>query len=121
MKSHIDYMDKSVGEIVRGDYRTADVFKAHGINYCCDGNASLKTICGQKHIDFIALCNELEEAVKTGHITKTTDYTSWRIDFLVDYIVNMHHAYLRDTIPALLISFDQVLKVHGKQYPTLER
>jgi regulator of cell morphogenesis and NO signaling len=33
--------DKTIGEIVAGDYRTAKVFEKHGIDFCCGGNAAL--------------------------------------------------------------------------------
>lgn len=120
MKPPGDYSDKNVGDIVRSDYRTADVFKAHGINYCCNGNAPLGMVCEQRDIDPRPLYQKLDEAVRITSVPKTIDFNSWRLDFLVDYITHIHHAYLKDSMPALLLNFQQVLNGHRKQYPILE-
>jgi regulator of cell morphogenesis and NO signaling len=33
--------DRTIGEIVANDYRTAKVFENHGIDFCCGGNIAL--------------------------------------------------------------------------------
>ena len=43
--------DKTISEIVREDYRTADVFKKYGINYCCGGNTTLEEVCKLQNIN----------------------------------------------------------------------
>ncbi len=36
--------DKTVGEIVAEDYRTAQIFKNHKIDFCCKGNRSIQEV-----------------------------------------------------------------------------
>ena len=43
--------EKMVSEIVRDDYRTADVFKKYGINYCCGGNTTLEEACKLQNLE----------------------------------------------------------------------
>jgi len=54
-------LDKSISEIVRENYRTAEVFSRHGISYCCGGNVSLKTACENAQLDHNSLLNELKQ------------------------------------------------------------
>ena len=37
----INISDKTIGEIVADDYRTARIFEKHGIDFCCGGIACL--------------------------------------------------------------------------------
>ncbi len=56
--------NRTIGEIVAEDYRTAKVFEAHGIDFCCGGNIALHATCKEKEIDPALLTGELE-AVKS--------------------------------------------------------
>ena len=108
-----------ISEIVSNDYRTADVFKKFGINYCCSGQVSVFEACKAKAIDYTAVEEELLDATRNIYVSNTTRFSEWRIDFLIDYIVNIHHAYLYEALPALesrLISF---MGGHKKKYPEL--
>ena len=37
--------NKSVGEIVKQDFRAADVFSSYGIDFCCGGEISVAEAC----------------------------------------------------------------------------
>jgi regulator of cell morphogenesis and NO signaling len=37
-----DIKEKTIGEIVANDYRTAAVFELFGIDFCCKGNRTMK-------------------------------------------------------------------------------
>jgi len=110
---------KTVSEIVRNDYRTADVFKKHGINYCCGGKVLLQEACAVQKIDYNKLVEELNRATKTIHLPNTIQYNQWTVDFLIDYIINVHHEYLKQTIPALEANLLSFVNSHQKQFPEL--
>jgi len=117
----LSYQDQNItlSDIVRADYRTADVFKKHGLNYCCGGRTALKEACAAQNIDYTLLQEELTTATKTIALPNNLPYHQWKVNFLVDYIVNVHHEYVKQTLPRLegnLISF---VNNHKKQYPEL--
>lgn len=118
MEVKIDHT-RTVSEIVRGDYRTADVFKKYGINYCCGGKVSLQEACTQKEVDVDNFIKDLQAATKTVHLSNHIDYNSWSVDFLIDYIVNLHHAYLYKTLPMLQGSIISFVNSHKKTQPEL--
>ena len=112
-------LNLSVSEIVREDYRTADVFRKHDIDLCCGGKWPLEMVCETKNLDYKIIKKELEEAVRTITIHNTLRFDEWDIDFLTDYIVNVHHQYLRT---ALLEAKDYLLNFlegHLKKFPQL--
>lgn len=111
----------TVSEIVRADYRTADVFKKHGINYCCGGKVPLKEACEAKGLDYKVMLMDLELATKTVSLPNNLKFSNWKIDFLIDYIINVHHAYLYDTLPQLEASLMGFADSHKKQHPELQK
>jgi regulator of cell morphogenesis and NO signaling len=114
------YTNKTVSEIVRNDYRTADVFKSFGINYCCGGQVQLEEACAARSIDVDELVSALDTATRTVSLPNNLHYESWKLDFLVEYIVNVHHAYLYSTVPDLQASLTSFAASHRKQHPELK-
>lgn len=115
-----ELFNKSVADIVKEDYRTAAIFKQHGINYCCGGQLSLMEACEIKGIDYKNLEEKLFNATKNVYINNALQFANWKIDFLIDYIINVHHAYLDETIPALKSAMFSFIEGHKKKFPELE-
>ena len=91
--------DLLVSEIVTDDYRTADVFRKYDIDFYYGDKWSLERICEIKEIDIACIKRELEESIRTICLPTTLKFDEWNIDFLTDYIVNIHHQYLIKALP----------------------
>ena len=50
----------TIGAIVAADYRTAQVFEARGIDFCCGGKIPLATVCARNGLNLEQLIHELE-------------------------------------------------------------
>jgi regulator of cell morphogenesis and NO signaling len=114
------YDNETVADIVKNNYRTARVFKARNINYCCAGNVSLREICSAKNIPYADLLQELNEAAQHAAPGPELQFHQWKTDFLVDYIINVHHAYLRQVIPELEKDWTDFINRHPSRHPSLE-
>jgi regulator of cell morphogenesis and NO signaling len=112
--------DMTIAEIVRSDYRTADVFKKHNINYCCGGQVSLQVACNLANMEYGIIAQELEEAKRNIQLPNNLQFNQWKTEFLVDYIVNVHHAYLKELLPLLRLQLNDFVNGHKKKYPQLE-
>ena len=84
-----------VSDIVAMDYRTADVFRRYGIGYCCGGKWPIELACQMQGIDADTVLTELEAATRTVSVSNHLDFGEWNIDFLIDYLVNVHHHFLK--------------------------
>ena len=111
--------DSFVSDIVREDYRTASVFRKYDIDFCCGGKWALGTVCEMKGIDFDPLKEELEDSVKNIHLSNTLQFDNWNVDFLTEYIVNVHHQYLRDALPQIKSHLTHFIADHAEKYPYL--
>ena len=109
-----------VTDIVRTNYRTADVFKKWGINYCCGGNLPLAEICRMQQLDVAVVEADLQKAVQTIPISNQLSFQNWPISFLVDYILHVHHTYLHATLPALQSLVHTFVKGHKRKHGYLE-
>lgn len=107
-----------IGELVAQDYRTASIFKKYGIDFCCQGNRTIIDACKAKNIDQTKVMSDLL-AVKNSNETGTTDYQSWPIDLLADYIEKKHHRYVEEKIQEIKPYLDKICRVHGNRHPEL--
>ena len=108
----------SIGELVAEDWRRAEVFKKHGIDFCCGGKQTVEAACEQKNIDLHQLETELHEVeneIKFG----SQDFNKWELNFLIDYIINVHHQYVGEAIPFLAELTHKVAYTHGDNHPEL--
>jgi regulator of cell morphogenesis and NO signaling len=111
--------DLTVSQIVRNDYRTADVFKKWGINYCCGGNLPLQEACNLLQIDAGNVSDDLQRATKTIRLSNALQFNEWPVLFLLDYITHVHHEYLKRVLPALQQHISSFVSGHTKKYPYL--
>ena len=110
--------NKIIGELVAQDYRTASVFKKYGIDFCCQGNRTINDACQKKNIDTKSVLNDLEVVIHTNG-EYATDYQSWPIDLLADYIEKKHHRYVEEKLVEIKPYLEKICRVHGGHHPEL--
>lgn len=109
---------ETIGEIVAKDLKKAQVFKKFGIDFCCGGKKTVREACTEKGIDVNLVESELQKPVQ-GVTSGELNYDDWGLDFLADYIVNKHHAYVRKYLPEISRYAAKVAQVHGGHHPEL--
>lgn len=106
---------KTLAELVTDNIRSAIIFEEAGLDFCCRGNRTLKEACTEKNIDVQKIVNKLVNLSDTDNGTQNIN--DWQLDFLVDYIINNHHQYVRRMIPIISLHADKVASVHGINHP----
>jgi regulator of cell morphogenesis and NO signaling len=107
----------TITEIVKADYRTADVFRKHGIEFCCGGRRPLEQVCEEQGVDTEKLQQELEQATKKVYLPNNLNFNDWSIEFLVDYIINIHHEYLKKSVHPAQEYLARFSDGHSKKFP----
>ena len=105
--------NKTVADVVSENIKTAHVFKKYGIDFCCGGGITIDKACEKKNLDYSQL---KEELLKVDDAPKAYNYNSWKLDFLIDHILNIHHTYVEESIPLILQYSNRVAEVHGHHY-----
>jgi regulator of cell morphogenesis and NO signaling len=113
-----DLGTSKIGELVAEDYRKAGVFKKYGLDFCCGGGKSIHEACEKKGINEAELIEAIR-ALDAQPKGSQQNFKDWEADFLADYIVNIHHVYVRENIPLILQFAQKAAKVHGHAHPEL--
>ncbi len=113
--------DETLGQIATKDLRKAQIFKKYGLDFCCGGKKTVKQACAEKGLDAAKIEQELQQADKLAATGRPLPYNEWELDFLSDYIVNTHHAYIKKNIPDIKTYANKVMRVHGAVHPELTK
>ncbi len=109
----------TVADLVRIDYRTAEVFRQYGIDFCCGGKKPVSQAVVEKGLDPAQVWNHIESSISAPAKGSDADISSWPVSLMCHYIVDIHHAYIRRTMPSLLQFSAKVARVHGPSDPRL--
>jgi regulator of cell morphogenesis and NO signaling len=109
-------MRSTIGDIVTDDYRTAEIFEKHGIDFCCGGKIPLAEACMEKGLDIAVLTSEIA-SLRQEPVGRSQNYSAWELPFLADYIVNTHHAYLKENDEQIISYARKIAGVHGSRHP----
>jgi regulator of cell morphogenesis and NO signaling len=116
----VDPSTCTVAELVGKDYRTADVFRSFGIDYCCGGKKPILEAAAETNQDPQPIIAALE-SLSSGSTQSEADVTKWSIPLLSNYIVEVHHGYVREALPSLRYYANRVANAHGKSDERLLR
>lgn len=106
-----------VGELVAHDYRMATVFKKYGIDFCCQGNKTVAEAAEKRKADIHAVLNDLKLVAEARE--QITDFNSWPLDILADYIEKKHHRYVEEKSLEIKPYLSKICNVHGDHHPEL--
>ncbi|RZK39524.1 MAG: iron-sulfur cluster repair di-iron protein [Pedobacter sp.] len=109
---------QTIGQLVATNYRTAAVFKKYDIDFCCNGNRTIKEAIKTTQIDEVKLLSELA-GINDQSRNEDIDFKSWPLDLLIDYIEKKHHRYVSEQIPVLTAYLAKINKVHGHKHNEL--
>ena len=111
--------DKTLGELVTEDYRRADIFEKHGMDFCCGGAVTLATACSEKNLDLDKVVEEIKQ-LDSEPAPRGENYAAWDLSFLADYIVNTHHAWLHENTGKIVGYAHKIVQVHGSRHSELK-
>lgn len=110
----MELKEKTVAQCVTENIKTAHIFKKYGIDFCCGGAITIEKACIKNNVDLDALEQELSKIDQVRDIIE--DYDKWDLKFLIIYIENVHHTYVRENLPLISQYVNKVAKVHGHHY-----
>lgn len=110
--------DLSVKEVVKTNFKTAALFQANNIDYCCGGNKKIRDACDEAGVDHDLLIGQLENIVSDSD-PDSEFINSLSLTALADYVVQRHHSYVHRMIPVLRKNLDKICQVHGDRHPEL--
>ncbi len=108
---------QKVGDIVTWNYHAAGVFRQYGIDFCCGGGISLQQACEKKEAPLDEVMQQLTDLAGTASTGTSENYHEWDPAFLIDYIENTHHRFVRSKSNEIAAYSQKVAHVHGERHP----
>jgi regulator of cell morphogenesis and NO signaling len=110
--------DTIVGDVVKFNFKTASLFQANKIDYCCGGNKPISEACLEVGANPDQLIKQLE--LLASQTDPDSEYiNNLELNVLADYIIKRHHRYVRENIPTLQKGLEKLCRVHGDNHPEL--
>jgi regulator of cell morphogenesis and NO signaling len=93
------------------------VFMKYNIDYCCGGHRSIEEACIRVGLDPERIKQEIYDSSSGSSLSLRPE--RWTSTFLIDYIVQNHHTYIKENTPEILYFLDKVCDAHGSDTPAL--
>jgi iron-sulfur cluster repair di-iron protein len=104
-----------VREVVKQNFKTAPIFQASNIDFCCGGNKSISEACKDAGIDSELLINQLG-SVLVQEDPEYAEMDNLTLSELSEYIIKRHHSYVKNSIPFLKKNLEKLCQVHGENH-----
>jgi regulator of cell morphogenesis and NO signaling len=109
--------DRTLGEIVNDDSRAALVLERFGLDYCCGGQQTLAEASADSSLPLAPIVDAL--AALGAPDPDDADRRWTDLDALARHIIDRHHRYVREMIPAIDTWLAKLVSRHGKRHPEL--
>lgn len=107
---------KTIAEIVSDDISTASIFKKYKLDFCCGGGKTVEDACKKENINVDDVVNDLLNNTSKKE-APNLNFKDWSAEFLADYIVYVHHTYIKQNLSIISEFADKVANVHGQHEP----
>jgi regulator of cell morphogenesis and NO signaling len=101
----------SLAELVVEEPSRSRVFERYGLDYCCGGGHTLEEACRTSGVAM----DEVVAALQATRPSSEGDWASASVDELVDHIVDVHHARLKEDLPRLSQLLANTARAHAGQ------
>jgi len=104
-----------LAQIVRDHPAAARVFHRYHLDFCCGGQHSLQQACQEHHIEPATIIAELEESIGSD-AAFSIHPDIWSTEFLTSFILQNHHAFVRQELPHIIEQMAKVVRKHGEKF-----
>ena len=109
----------SLAQIVNSNHKAASVFEKYHLDFCCKGKRSLEQACTEQELAVSLVTQELDTIFSNENNSTVIDFSKLNMAQLCDYIVQTHHAYVKNEMPQIIAYLEKVSSKHGDRHPEL--
>ena len=110
----------TLAQIVNTNHRAASVFEKYHLDFCCKGKRSLEQACLEQEIGLAQVTGDLEQ-IFSKPMNGNVEFNKMSLTQLCDYIVQTHHAYVKNEMPQIYAYLQKVSSKHGDRHPELNK
>lgn len=105
---------QKIGEIATLFPKATEIFMNYEIDFCCGGDRTLEIAMKEQNINEEELLSRLNDAYAEFDklASENRDWRRASSSALIDFIVNKHHAFMREELPVTEKLLNKILRVH---------
>jgi regulator of cell morphogenesis and NO signaling len=111
----------SLAQIVNNNHHAAAIFEKYHLDFCCKGKRSLEQACAEEQLSLSKVMEDLQNAFMEDKNSTAVDYEKMNLSQLADFIVQTHHAYVKNEMPQIQAYLQKVSSKHGERHPELHK
>jgi len=115
----LEMASASVADIALRFPQGLEILNRYNLDYCCNGKKPFLQVCAKANLNAEAIWNEILEKKEAPGADQRMKFDTWEPSLLIDFIVQHHHRYVRESIPQLQELLNKVCLVHGNDQPEL--
>jgi regulator of cell morphogenesis and NO signaling len=109
----------SLAQLVNSNHQAASVFEKYHLDFCCKGKRSLEQACLEQQLPVSQVTEELEKVFADNGKQEIIDFDKMNLAQLCDYILQTHHAFVKNEMPQIYAYLQKVSSKHGERHPEL--
>ena len=120
-RDELEMQSATVADIAVKFPSAIGVLNRHSLDYCCNGGRQFVAACGSLNLDPGSVWQEILKAAQQPEATQSMRmrFEEWETPFLIDYIVQHHHSYVRQSTVHLLELLRKVEAAHAEDTPAV--
>jgi regulator of cell morphogenesis and NO signaling len=95
------------------------VLNRYHLDYCCNAGRQFVAACNSLKLDAGSVWQEVLGAAEMPEDNQRMRFNTWETSLLVDYIVQHHHEYVRQSTPHILELLRKVEAAHAEDSPEI--
>jgi regulator of cell morphogenesis and NO signaling len=119
VEEQLDMAELSVADVALAYPQGLEILNRYNLDYCCGGKKPFVKVCEKAGLNPESIWQEIQLAVVNQGGDTRMRFSSWDAPLLIDFIVQHHHQYVRDSIPQIQALLDKVCHAHGEDSPFL--
>lgn len=112
-------LNLSLGEIVSKYPNTISVLNKYKLDYCCGGKDILKNALDELNLNKEQIVLEIMSKASNQRKEEVIEWKKESLSTVIDYILDVHHVFMRDTLDELNGLVFKILKAHFKSHQDL--
>ncbi len=108
-----------ISHVIAGNLKAAKVLAKYGIDFCTEGNKTLRDACRDRKFPVSKMIAKIA-AAEASQANPVPDVSSMAIDELTYFLEKHYHRVTCENIAFIKTNMARVVRVHGRKYPEQE-
>jgi regulator of cell morphogenesis and NO signaling len=114
----LEMASASVADVALAFPQAVNILTKYDLDFCCNGKVPFTEACKRSNLDSVSIWKEILQ-VPANRRGNELNFEIWNSSVLADFIVQHHHAYVREAIPKIRELLVKICSVHADTNPEL--